>query len=275
MEERVGERMKKEKETSEQELQIQSLTWKPVKERDAILKEITGVFEEGGFYGILGPNGSGKTSLIRHLLRFLESKEGAIVFANKDLQKYGRNELAKKMAFVPQNTSMDVTFSVEEIVAMGRTPHQSRFASLRKADYELIEEAMRLTNTLALREQAFDSLSGGEAQRVLIARAIAQQTKWLILDEPISHLDIRHQVDLMKTLKKLNEEMNTTVIAILHDLNLTAAYCKKVVLMKEGAIYAEGQMREVLTPEHLAQVYEMEFEVQEQENDRITIMPIL
>lgn len=260
---------------TKQTLEIKELTWKPDKDGDAILQEISGKMEAGGFYGILGPNGSGKTSLIRHILRFLGSKEGAIWLEEKDIQKFGRNELAKKMAFVPQNTTMEVQFSVEEIVAMGRAPYQKRFDTLKKADYEVVERAMKQTNTWEFREKSFSQLSGGEAQRVLIARAIAQQTKWLILDEPISHLDIRHQVDLMETLKKLNEEDDTTIIAILHDLNLAAAYCKKVILMKNGSIYADGKMEEVLTSDNLQAVYDMEFMIQEQPNTQRYFIPVI
>lgn len=142
---------------------------------------------------------------------------------------------------------------------MGRAPHQGKFASVSKKDKEIVEEAMKFTNCDKFRDKSFLNLSGGEAQRVVTARAIAQQTPYLILDEPISHLDIRYQMELMQCLKKLNEERQTTIIAVLHDLNLAYSYCKDILLMKDGNVYASGNRKEVLTRENLHEVYEMDF----------------
>ncbi|MDU1414531.1 MAG: ABC transporter ATP-binding protein [Clostridium sp.] len=259
----------------ERVLAVNDLSWQPAKNKEYILKNISEVFKEGGFYGILGPNGSGKTSLIRHILRFLDIEEGTISLEEKNIKRYDRKELATKVSFVPQNVNMDVSFSVEDIVAMGRTPHQKRFQSLSKLDKEIINHAMELTNCGYLKDKPFFYLSGGEAQRVLVARAIAQDTKYLILDEPISHLDIRYQVELMETLKKLNKEENKTIIAILHDLNLSAAYCNDIVLMKEGTIFKSGSIDEVLTKENLKAVYEMNFEIHRLDNDRPFFVPAI
>lgn len=251
---------------NEREINIHDLCWQPHPKADYILKDITSHFEEGGFYGILGPNGSGKTSLIRHLLRFLEDKEKHIHIEGKALASYSRKELATKLSFVPQNVNMDIHFSSYDVIAMGRTPYQKRFQDMTKADHEIIEHAMALTNAKPLRDKLFTNLSGGEAQRVLVARAIAQDTKYLILDEPISHLDIRYQIELMETLKRLNREEGKTIIAILHDLNLSAAYCKDIVLMKKGKIYDSGPVKQVLTKQNLKAVYEIDFEIYEWED---------
>ena len=224
-------------------LSISNLSWQPNNEEKYILNDISSDFKEGGFYGILGPNGSGKTSLIKHILRFLEVKEGNI-------------------SFVPQNVNMDVNFSVYDIIAMGRTPYLKRFQDLTIEDKAIIQHAMEITNCAYLKDKIFANLSGGESQRVLVARAIVQDTKYLILDEPISHLDIRYQIELMETLKRLNNEENKTIIAILHDLNLSSAYCKEIVLMKNGKIFSKGKVESVLTKENLKAVYEMDFEIQ-------------
>ena len=154
-----------------------------------------------------------------------------------------------------------MSFTVYDIVAMGRNPYMKRFQDLSQKDRDLINHAMEVTNCAYLKDKAFSYLSGGEAQRVLVARAIAQDTKYLILDEPISHLDIRYQVELMETLKKLNEEENKTIIAILHDLNLSSAYCKEIFLMKDGKVYVEGSVKDVLTEENLKAVYDINFEI--------------
>ncbi|WP_394870284.1 ABC transporter ATP-binding protein [Clostridium butyricum] len=242
-------------------LNIEKLCWQAEDKEKYILNNISGRFKEGGFYGILGPNGSGKTSLVRHILRFIDVKHGLICLDNKDIKDYSRKELACSISFVPQNVNIDVSFTVYDIIAMGRNPYMKRFQDLSQKDRDLINHAMEVTNCAYLKDKAFSYLSGGEAQRVLVARAIAQDTKYLILDEPISHLDIRYQVELMETLKKLNEEENKTVIAILHDLNLSSAYCKEIFLMKDGKVYVEGSVKDVLTEENLKAVYDINFEI--------------
>lgn len=244
------------------ELKVESLTYQPNKYTREILKQISGNFQKGEFYGILGPNGSGKTTFIRHLLGLLKVQKGSILLENKSLPEYNKKELAAQISFVPQNTYLEANFSVYDIVAMGRTPYHKRFSELSVEEERLIEEALKITNTFSFREKLFNQLSGGEAQRVLVARAIAQDTPWLVLDEPVSHLDIKHQVELMETLKRLNQEKKKTIIAILHDLNLTSSYCNQVVLMKEGEVFASGITNEVLTRENLKTVYELDFEIQ-------------
>lgn len=244
-------------------LEVKNLGWSPQVGQPAILHDLSAHFEEGGFYGILGPNGSGKTSFIRHILRFLEAKEGKIYLEEQDINVYSRKKLASFISFVPQNINMEVEFTAYEIVAMGRMPYIERFKSLTKEDHKKIEHAMKITRCSNLKDRPFSYLSGGEAQRVLVARAIAQDTRYLILDEPISHLDIRYQIELMETLKYLNEKENKTIIAILHDLNLSAAYCKEIILMKDGTLFTSGKVEEVLTKPNLKAVYDIEFEIYE------------
>lgn len=242
-------------------LEVKNLCWQPVKEEKHILNDVNISIADKGFYGILGPNGSGKTSLIRHILRLLSVTEGSIQIKGRDVTEYKRKELATILSFVPQNTNLDSDFTVEDIVMMGRAPYQERFRGITKEERKIVEEAMAFTKCDHLREKSFISLSGGEAQRVVTARAIAQRTPYLILDEPISHLDIRYQVELMQCLRKLNEERGTTIIAVLHDLNLAYMYCKDIILMKNGKIYANGDRKMVMTKENLKEVYEMNFVV--------------
>lgn len=257
-------------------LDIKNLKWQPDKNSQYILNDINSKFKQGGFYGILGPNGSGKTSFIRHILRFLEIREGNIFLEDKNIDRFTRKELATRISFVPQNVNMEINFTAFDIVAMGRTPYQKRFQDLSQRDYQLINHAMEVTNCTYLKDKPFSYLSGGEAQRVLVARAIAQDTKYLILDEPISHLDIRYQVELMETLKKLNEEENKTIIAILHDLNLSSAYCKDIILMKDGTVYAKGKVEEVLTKKNLKDVYHIDFEIHKlQRNKKLYFIPVI
>ncbi|WP_167958478.1 ABC transporter ATP-binding protein [Anaerosporobacter faecicola] len=240
-------------------INIAKLSWKPTTSDRMILKEITCKLSAGNFYGILGPNGSGKTSLMRHLLRLLPVKAGKIQLDQKDITRLKQEEFARLVSFVPQKTAIDAEFTVYDIVAMGRTPYQKHFQGLGKEDETIILQALEATKCIHLKDQYFTQLSGGEAQRVLVARTIAQDTPWLVLDEPIASLDIKHQVDLMDTLRTLNREKDKTVIAILHDLNLAAKYCNEIILMKDGEIYDAGPVEEVLTVKNLKAVYEIDF----------------
>lgn len=242
-------------------MEIKDLSWNPSKGNVPILNSITGNLVEGKIYGIIGPNGSGKTSLIRHLMHLLSVEKEKIHLNEKDINQYCRKELAKNISFVPQNTQIDVDFTVWDVIAMGRMPYQKRFETLKSQDCELIKEAMSITNTVHLKDKQYKFLSGGEAQRVLVARAIAQDTPWIILDEPVSHLDIKHQYEIMESLKKRNQDKGTTVVTILHDLNLTARYCEEVILMKHGAIVAQGAVNQVMTSELLSEVFEIPFQI--------------
>ena len=159
------------------------------------------------------------------------------------------------MAVVSQSTEIEFDFSVQGIVLMGRTPHISRFCSESEKDIEIAMNAMKMTNTWELRNKSINELSGGERQRVVVARAIAQETGIILLDEPISHLDIHHQIEIMNQLKQLNQNKNITIIAVLHDLNIAAAYSDHMILMYDKGVYKDGTPEEVLTEEIIKKVY--------------------
>ena len=240
-------------------IESKELRWELKREGRAVLDGITAEFLEGGFYGIIGPNGSGKTSFLRHLLRFLKVGSGKIWLGDRELSEYGRKELARQVAFVPQNVQADVEFSVFQMVQMGRNPYLGRFAFFGREDQEKVEEALRFTSCSVLRDRRFSQLSGGEAQRVLIARAVAQDTPWILLDEPVSGLDVRYQMEMMRLLDWLNRERKKSVIVVLHDLNLAARFCSHLVLMKGGKIVALVEIQKVMDLELLQEVYGIAF----------------
>ncbi|MBZ9687172.1 heme ABC transporter ATP-binding protein [Clostridium estertheticum] len=223
-----------------------------------VLKNININIERGKFYTILGPNGSGKTTLLRILSKSLNMEKGEISIDGVDLTQIKANTLAKEMAVVPQSTEIEFDFSVQDIVLMGRTPHISRFCSESEKDIEIAMNAMKCTNTWELRNKSINALSGGEKQRVVVARAIAQETGIILLDEPISHLDIHHQIEIMNQLKELNQNKNITIIAVLHDLNLAAAYGDRMILMHDCVVYKNGIPEEVLTEDIIKKVYGLE-----------------
>jgi len=223
-------------------------------ERD-VLRGVDLSLPRGGFFGVIGPNGSGKSTLIKALTGLLPLRQGAITLSGRPMVEYPARELARWMAVVPQISAPVFAFTVREIVEMGRHPHLKRFASLGAEDHQAVDEALALTDLTTLQHRTVDQLSGGEYQRVTIARALAQHPKVMLLDEPTAHLDIGHQVEIFELLGRLNEEQGMTVLCILHDLNLAAEYCRHLLLFSEGRVYIEGTPTEVLTEDQLMAVY--------------------
>ncbi len=240
-------------------IEVDRLGWTPDPKKEAILKDISALFREGEFYGILGPNGAGKTSLARHVLALLPHTSGTVRLNGKDISDLSRKEIATEISFLPQRFAPDVDFTVYEVVEMGREPYRKPFTALTEADRAKIEEALQVTNSKVLEDKPFSLLSGGECQRVMIARTVAQDTPWIVLDEPVSSLDIKHQTELMQMMKRLNREQGRTIVTILHDLNLAADYCSQLILMKEGEIVTAGPIEEVLTPENLKATFDVDF----------------
>lgn len=238
---------------------VENLSWQPSKERPPVLDGLEFTLEAGNFYGILGANGSGKTSLMRHLLRLYASKS-SILLGEKPLEEWKQKALAELLSYVPQNTVIEADFTVEEIVMMGRTPYRRRFEPETELDKQVVLKAMQWTNCEQFKEKSITELSGGEVQRVVAARAIAQEAEWIFLDEPTSHLDLKHQIELMDLMQRLCQEKKVTIVAVLHDVNLAMQYCTHLLLMKQGRLCAAGKTEAVSTKEQLAMIYEMEFE---------------
>lgn len=242
-------------------INVNELMWKPGKKTKPVLENVSIDLNSGRFYGLLGPNGAGKTSLVRQLLKLQNPTSGSIELDDEDIKDVKRKNMARRFAFLPQNINGNVEFTVEEIVAMGREPYRKNLAPLSGEDKRIIQEAMEFVDCLKFKDKSIRLLSGGERQRVMIARTIAQDTPWIILDEPVSNLDILHQVRLMQLLNKLRVEKKKTIVAILHDINLAATFCSHIILMKDGNVVTEGEMEKVLTAENLEKLYGMEFEL--------------
>ena len=226
--------------------------------QEKILKGIDLEIEAGAFIGIIGPNASGKSTLLKNMSKTLKSDSGSIYLEHKLLNDYNSLELAKKMAVVPQNTEVNFNFNVYDIIMMGRHPYQKRWSGLSQKDKKIVKEVMEVTDTLKLKRKLINELSGGEKQRVIIARALAQKPDILMLDEPTSSLDINYQGEIYDLLDYLNQEFNLTIITVSHDLNLTAQYCEELLLLKEGKIFAAGPATEVLTEKNIKAVYNAE-----------------
>lgn len=223
--------------------------------KETVVREVSFGVAQGDFLGIIGPNGSGKSTLLRLLTRVLVPGGGCVTLEGKEISKMNLKEFSRKVAFVSQDTLINFSFTVQEIVLMGRIPHLGRLQLETKKDFLIARDALTLTDAVFLRDKEIDTLSAGERQRVLIAKALAQEPALLFLDEPTSHLDIGHQVKILDLLKRLNQEKNLTIVIVLHDLNLASEYCNRILLLDRGRVFKEGTPEEVLTYTNIETVY--------------------
>lgn len=237
-------------------LHVEKVTWRV--EEHTILRDVAVDVAAGELVGVLGPNGSGKSSLLRCIYRALKPDAGYIALDGDNVWDLDAKEAARRTATVLQETPGEFEFVVWEMVLMGRTPHKSMFARENAEDHGLVESALDQVGMLSFADRSFSTLSGGEKQRVLIARALAQQARFLILDEPTNHLDVRYQLEILDLVR----ELQVTTFTALHDLNLAATYCDRLYIMAEGEIVAAGTPDDVFQPDLLRRVFGVEAEVQ-------------
>lgn len=213
---------------------------------------------EGDFVSLLGPNGCGKSTFLRLIANLTVLQNGSILIEGKKLEEYKRKEIARKIAYVPQKNFSIFPFSVYEIVMMGRTPYLNTMGFESEADKEIVNEALSTMQIENLKNKGINEISGGEAQRVFIARALAQKAKIILLDEPNAHLDLEHQIMIFNLLRKLNEEENITILTVSHDLNLVGIYSKKVALMNAGIIVMEGEKSVILNKNNIREIFKID-----------------
>src|SRR5262245_38099361 len=219
-----------------------------------VLHDLTFSIARGEFVGIIGPNGSGKSTLLRVMSGILKPQRGQVSIEGRPAEQYGRRELGRLIGVVPQETAVTFPFSVTEMVLFGRTPHVGGFGFDHDSDLAAAQRAMERTDTAHLARRAITELSGGERQRVILARALAQEPEILLLDEPAAFLDIRHEVEMYDLLRDL-QRAGITVVSVLHDLNLAALYCDRLLLLHEGRLARAGAPSEVITYATLTEVY--------------------
>lgn len=232
-----------------------------------ILQHISLSVANGEFVGVIGPNGSGKSTLLKCIYRVLKFEKGAIFIGKDNLRDLSIKETALRQAVLAQHNTVSFDLSVFDIVLMGRSPYKHFLEQNNETDYEIARKCLQFVGMLRFARQAYNSLSGGEKQRVMLARALAQQTPCLILDEPTNHLDIKYQLQILDRVKKTS----LTVIAALHDLNIAAAYCDRLIAMKNGKILREGTPCEVLTNDFIYELYEVHSQVIHLSNGSLVI----
>jgi len=220
-----------------------------------VLKGISFELEHGAMVGFIGPNGSGKSTLIKLLSKVLRPTRGEVHFRGHDIDGMSPAELARHVGVVPQNPTVAFSFTGLETVTAGRYPHIGRFGFETQRDLEIARHAMALTDTIHLCNRRIEEMSGGEKQRVFLARAIAQEPEMLLLDEPTTHLDINHQIEIMDLIRKLHSDRNLTVLSVTHDLNLAAEYFDTLLLLSEGELAMEGSPSQVIAEEVIRKVY--------------------
>jgi iron complex transport system ATP-binding protein len=223
-----------------------------------VLENVSLSLKGGDFVGILGPNGSGKTTLLKSISRTLKPHKGTVFLNEADIYSLKSVDVAKQLAVVPQDTSIGFNFAALDIVLMGRNPHMKRFQLENEKDMAVARKVMNLTNIWHFAERPINELSGGEKQRVIIARALAQEPKILLLDEPLTHLDIVNQLEIMDLVKDLCVKEKLIILAVFHDFNLAARYCNASIMLKNGKIFSAGSLTEVLTSENLKSVFNVD-----------------
>lgn len=233
-----------------------------------ILHDISLAIQDKEFVGIIGPNGSGKSTFLKCLYRVLQPNGGKIYFDGTELSSLSHRDTALKMAVVAQHSTVNFDFSVLEMVLMGRSPYKGLLDRDQLDDYEIARHALAQVGLSDFESRNFNTLSGGEQQRVILARALAQRTECLVLDEPTNHLDIKYQLELMTIVKRLD----ATVVSAIHDLNLAAIYCDRIIALKDGHIVCSGTPQDVLSSDTIRHIYGVSAMVQTLPDGRLNII---
>lgn len=225
--------------------------------------------KKGTITSFIGPNGAGKSTLLSMMSRLLSYDEGQVLIDGEDIRKIKNNELAKKLAILKQANHINLRLTVRELVSFGRFPYSQ--GRLNKEDWKFVDEAIAYMELEDLQDQYIDQLSGGQKQRAFIAMVIAQDTDYIFLDEPLNNLDMKHSVQIMKTICRLVDELNKTVVIVIHDINFASCYSDYIIALKNGKIVKEGSPEEIITPTTLKEIYEMDFQIQEVNNKKISV----
>jgi iron complex transport system ATP-binding protein len=240
-----------------------------------VMDDVSFALDDARIVAVIGPNGSGKTTLLKMINATLFPNAGQLLIEGKDTRRWSRREIARTVAIVPQETPAIFPFFAEEIVLMGRFSHLSSWAFEDKKDYRIAHEAMAKTDALPFAHCRFNELSAGERQRVLIARALAQEPKILLLDESTVFLDLKHQAQFLSLLRQLNREQNLTVVFVTHDINLAAQNADQILLLYSGKKYAIGTPADVLTAQNIKEVYDVDVGIDQNPHDgspRVTLL---
>lgn len=234
-----------------------------------VVEDVSLKIEKGTITSFIGPNGAGKSTLISMVSRLIAKDSGEITIDGKDIIETKDNELAKKLSILKQSNAVNLKLTVRELVSFGRFPYSQ--GRLNKNDWNIVENAIDYMELEDMQYKFLDELSGGQRQRAHIAMVIAQDTEYILLDEPLNNLDMRHSVQIMKTLRRLVDELGKTVVIVIHDINFASCYSDQIVALKDGKIVKHGRACDVIDECVLKDIYDMDFNIQEIDNQRICV----
>ena len=234
-----------------------------------VVHDVSINIEKGKITSFIGPNGAGKSTVLSMITRLMKKDNGQVIIEGKSLDEWDNKELSKKIAILKQSNNVGLKLTVRELVEFGRFPHSE--GRLTPEDNKIIDEAIDYMALTDLQDRYLDELSGGQNQRAYIAMVIAQDTEYVFLDEPLNNLDMKHSVEMMKVLRGLCDDLGKTVVLVMHDINYTSCYSDYIVALKDGKVAKHGPTNEIINKEILEEIYEMEFNIQEINGDKICI----
>jgi iron complex transport system ATP-binding protein len=234
-----------------------------------VVKDVSVEIVPGTITSFIGPNGAGKSTLLSMVSRLLESDTGNVLLDQTDVKKWKSNEFAKRVSILKQSNFLNVRLTIRELVAFGRYPYSK--GRLTAEDEEFVDQALKYMNLTDMQDQFIDELSGGQKQRAFIAMVIAQDTEYILLDEPLNNLDMKHSVQIMKFLRKLVDDLGKTVVIVLHDINFASVYSDRIVALKDGKLIRNGPTNEIINSVVLREIYDLDIPVQEQNGCRICV----
>ena len=234
-----------------------------------VVENVTVEIQPKAITSFIGPNGAGKSTLLSMVSRLLDSDTGEVFLDQKDVKKFKSDEFAKRVAILKQTNHFNIRLTVRELVSFGRYPYSK--GRLNAEDEKIVDQALEYMNLTDMQDKFLDELSGGQKQRAFISMVIAQDTDYILLDEPLNNLDMKHSVQIMKILRKLVDELGKTVVIVLHDINFASVYSDRIVALKDGRLVKDGPTNEIINSEALREIYDMHIPVQEQDGCRICV----
>lgn len=234
-----------------------------------VVDSVSTEIKKGKITSIIGPNGAGKSTLLSIISRLLNKDDGNIIIDGKDLEQWDSTELAKKISILKQSNFINIRLTIRELVEFGRFPYSQ--GNLKKEDLEYIDEAIEYLNLGDIEDKYLDQLSGGQRQRAYLAMVIAQNTEYILLDEPLNNLDMKHSVEIMKILRKLVDELGKTIAIVIHDINFASCYSDNIIALKDGRLIEEGITEKIIDKKILNNIYDMDFRVQDIENMKLCV----
>ena len=234
-----------------------------------VVENVSLTIEPKKITSFIGPNGAGKSTLLSMVSRLLDADTGEVLLDQANVKKMKSNEFAKRVAILKQANHLNIRLTVRELVSFGRYPYSK--GRLNEEDEKFVDQALEYMNLMDMQDKFLDELSGGQKQRAFISMVIAQDTEYILLDEPLNNLDMKHSVQIMKILRKLVDELGKTVVIVLHDINFASVYSDRIVALKDGRLVKDGPTHEIINSEALREVYDMHIPVQEQDGCRICV----